>query len=177
MSGLYYGLIIFLVILVIYMIATLNSIINLEKHVERSKSVVDVFLKKRYDLIPNLVECVKGYTTHEEETLKKIVDLRNNYLNNNTEETEKDLKNEFVKLIGIAESYPDLKASEQFLNLQKNLSKVESEIGAARRIYINDITAFNTKVESFPASIIAALGNYKVKTLPTYDYDEVIIKF
>ena len=131
--------------LIIAILKMYNKLIKLRNKVNQSESGIDVYLNQRFDLIPNLVECVKLYTKYESETLNKITEL-NNIIN---------------KILVVAENYPELKASEQYLNLQKNLSKVESQLQAARRIYNNDVTNYNTKIESIPNNIIAAVFGFK----------------
>ena len=170
-------LLIIILVLILYIIFVLNKIIYLKKRVDRSASVVDVYLKKRFDLIPNLIEVVKGYVNYENKTLQEITKLRNSFNDTNDRTSEAKLNEHYKKLLGIVENYPNLKAGEQFLNLQKSLSKVESEISAARRIYINDITTYNTKIESFPSSLMAHLFNFKKVDLPNYESENVNINF
>lgn len=159
-------LIIILVIVAIILISILkmyNDFIKLKNKIKQSESGIDVYLNQRFDLIPNLVECVKSYTKYEAETLDKIVELRNSYNQNNGLDLEKatELNNNINKILAVAENYPELKSSEQYLNLQKNLSKVESQLQAARRIYNNDVTNYNTKIDTIPANIIAAMFGFK----------------
>ena len=159
-------LLIILVIVAIILISILkmyNDFIKLKNKIKQSESGIDVYLNQRFDLIPNLVECVKSYTKYETETLDKIVELRNSYNQNNGLDLEKatELNNNINKILVVAENYPELKSSEQYLNLQKNLSKVESQLQAARRIYNNDVTNYNTKIDTIPANIIAAIFGFK----------------
>lgn len=170
-------IIILLVCIIIWIIYEFNNLISLKKKVERAESVVDVFLKKRFDLIPNLVETVKGYVQYEQDTLQNIIVMRNNYMNTHSIEDGKKLTEDYKKVLAIAEALPTLKASENFLNLQKELSKVESEIQAARRIYINEITNFNTKIETIPYNLFAKILGYKIVEYPELIYDEVKINF
>lgn len=170
-------IIILLVCIIIWIIYEINNLISLKKKVERAESVVDVFLKKRFDLIPNLVETVKGYVQYEQDTLQNIIVTRNNYMNTHSIEDGKKLTEDYKKVLAIAEALPTLKASENFLNLQKELSKVESEIQAARRIYINEITNFNTKIETIPYNLFAKILGYKIVEYPELIYDEVKINF
>lgn len=166
-----------ILIIICWVIGTINTFIMLNKAILQGKSVVDVFLKKRYDLIPNLVETVKGYAKYEEETLKEIVSLRNSFDKDMNSEAGEKLNDHYKKMIALVESYPELKASDNFLQLQKSLSKVESEIQAARRIYINNITTYNTKIQKFPSSIVANLFGYTEKELPKFEIEEVNINF
>ena len=127
-----------------------NKLIKLRNKVNQSESGIDVYLNQRFDLIPNLVECVKSYTKYESETLNKITELRSVYNQNKGLDIEKatELNNIINKILVVAENYPELKASEQYLNLQKNLSKVESQLQAARRIYNNDVTNYKNRIHS-----------------------------
>ena len=156
------GFIIILAIIVIWCIVQFNSLTNLKKKMEQAKSSIDVYLKQRFDLIPNLVECVKGYAKHEQETLEKIITMRNEYFaSSKTLEDGAKLNNECDKLLMIAENYPDLKANEQFLNLQKSLIKIESQLQAARRLYNSEVTSYNTKISVVPSNIIAKIFGFK----------------
>lgn len=170
-------LIILVVIVVIVIISTINQIIYLKNRANRSKSVIDVYLKKRYDLIPNLVETVKGYTTHEEKLLTEITKLRTDFLANENDELKERLNEDYSKLIALVENYPDLKASENFLQLQKSLSKVESELQAARRMYVNDATNYNTKIKTFPNLIFASIMGCKEMELLKFEEIEVKVEF
>ena len=169
---------IFVVLIIVFVIlfVEVNSIIYLKNRAMRSYSVIDVFLKKRFDLIPNLVETVKGYTKYEGETLENITKLRTSY-DNGDSKAGKTLNNEYNKLIALSENYPEIKASENFLNLQKQITKVENEIAASRRLYINDVTNYNTKIEKFPHVIIATILGYKKMDLLSFAVDEVKVKF
>ncbi len=153
-----------------------NSIIYLKNRAKRSYSVIDVFLKKRFDLIPNLVETVKGYTKYEGETLENLVKLRNSFEDGDYKAGEK-LNDTYNKLIALTENYPKLKASENFLQLQKELTKVENEIQAARRLYINDVTNYNTKIEKFPHMIFALFIGARPMKLLSFATEEVKVKF
>lgn len=161
--------IILLVILVVIFIilASYNKLVKLQNKVKQAASGIDIYLNQRFDLIPNLVETVKGYTKHESDTLEEIVELRNNY--NKTKglniKEANEINKDFNNILAIAESYPELKASEQFINLQKNLSKIESQLEAARRIYNSEVTNYNTKIESVPSNIVAGMFNFRKSEL------------
>ena len=148
-------------ILIIVIISKYNKIIKLQNRVKSSESGIDVYLNQRFDLIPNLVECVKGYTKHEKELLESIVKQRTAYSQNKDLKKASELNNNLNRVIAVAENYPELKASEQFLNLQKNLEKVESQLQAARRIYNNDVTIYNTYIQSVPKNIFAKIFGFK----------------
>ena len=165
------------VIIIITAIVVYNSLVEKRKKVERNNSLVDVYLKKRFDLIPNLVEVCKGYSKYEKETLEKVTELRSSFNIHPTEQNREELNEIYKKFIAIVESYPELKASDNYLKLQKELTNVENEIGASRRIYINSITDYNNTVMKFPSSIIASIFGFKKYDLPKYDYDDVKIDF
>ena len=177
MSPILIILIIVILVLIIFVISTYNSLVSSFKNVERSRSLVDVYLKKRFDLIPNLVECVKGYVKHEKEILTEVTKLRTSFAQQANPEDAEKLNEHYNKLIGLVEAYPDIKAGENFLHLQKELSDVESEISASRRIYSNSITKYNTKVETFPTSLFASIFGYKTLEPIRFDVEDVNIKF
>lgn len=152
---------IILVLLIIFVIIEYNSMVKLKKQMNNSYSVIDVYLQKRFDLIPNLVEVTKGYANYEKDILKEITEYRTSYNQNKDKESLNKLNDEYNNLMLVVENYPDLKASEQFLKLQKSLIKVESELQAARRIYNTDTTKYNTKLNVFPSNIIAKLFGFK----------------
>jgi len=164
------------VLIVLWYFKTYNSLIGLRNRKDDQFSQIDVQLKRRADLIPNLVETVKGYTKYEGETLENITKLRTSY-DNGDSKAGKTLNNEYNKLIALSENYPEIKASENFLNLQKQITKVENEIAASRRLYINDVTNYNTKIEKFPHVIIATILGYKKMDLLSFAVDEVKVKF
>ena len=147
---------IFLYVLIIY-----NSLVSKKNKVEQAYSGIDVYLTQRFDLIPNLVECVKGYMTYEKELLQEITEKRTNYIKNKNLKDAQNLNIEFNKILAIAENYPELKASEQFLNLQKNLSKMENQLQAARRIYNMEVNSYNNTVQMFPSNIFANMFGFK----------------
>lgn len=161
-----YVLIIAIIVIIIFVIAEYNSIINLRKKMEQSKASIDVYLKQRFDLIPNLVSCVKEYAKYESETLEKILKMRSKYFESNKSlEEATTLNNEFNNLLMLAEGYPDLKASDQFLSLQKSLIKMESQLQAARRIYNTEVTSYNTKISVFPSNIVGKIFGFTAQPL------------
>ena len=169
--------IIFLLIF-LYFLLVYNKLVKLNNNVKEAFSTMDVYLKKRWDLIPNLVETVKGYAKHEKETLKEIVELRNSiksYDKLSDDEkikTNQDLGNRLNKLLVIAESYPELKANDNYINLQNNLSNIEDEIAQSRKYYNAVIREFNNKVEMIPSNIIAKLLGYKSKKMYEIDNEK-----
>ena len=154
-------LLLFIVLFLILILNIYNKLVNLRNKVNQSKSGIDVYLNQRFDLIPNLVECVKAYSKHETDIFENVTKLRTIYNETNNLDNASKLNNSLNKLLAIAEDYPELKASEQFLNLQKNLTKIESQLQAARRIYNNDVTTYNTQIEKVPTNIFAGLFRFK----------------
>ena len=171
--------IIIIIIIAIFLLVLIgyNILVRSRIKVDQAKSGIDVYLKQRFDLIPNLVKTVKGYMEHESDLLNSIVKLRNEY-NDNTNDikTSQELNNQIDKIFALAENYPDLKANEQFLNLQKNLTKMESQLQAARRIYNNEVTKYNTKIQVVPLNIVAKLFGFKEKELFKIDKNEEEVK-
>ncbi len=170
-------IIVVVAIIIISIIASYNGLVERKKKIERNNSLVDVYLKKRFDLIPNLVEVCKGYAKHEKETLEKVTELRSSFNEKPTEKNREELNEIYKQFIALAERYPEIKASEHYLKLQKELTNVENEIQASRRIYINSITDYNNKVMRFPTSILATIFGFKQHELPKYDYSDVKINF
>jgi len=157
------------VVIGLLVLSTYNSLVRLNNKVEEAFSTMDVYLKKRWDLIPNIVETVKGYAKHEKETLEEIVNLRNSsYDNMNTNdkvEVNNKLTQGITKLMAIGEAYPELKANENFMNLSNQLNQVEEDIANARKYYNGTVRIFNDKVLMFPSNIIAKLFGYKTKDM------------
>ncbi len=157
------------VILVIFVISSYNGFIKLKNKCEEAFATMDVYLKKRYDLIPNLVETVKGYAAHEKETLEKVIAARNAAQGAQTIEDkiagETALQGTLKSLFAVAEGYPDLKANTNFLDLQEQLKKIEDDIANARKYYNAVIKEFNTKCEVFPSNIIAGLFHFERKPM------------
>ena len=143
-----------------------NGFIKKSNRVKERESQIDVLLNQRFDLIPNIVNCVKGYAKHEKTTLENVTKLRSDYQNNgfSTKETEK-IDNQINNLMATAESYPDLKANADFLNLQRNLNDIENKLSYARTSYNNAVTSFNNAVESVPSNIIAKIFSFEKKDL------------
>lgn len=156
-----------LLIIGVFLIATYNNLVRLRQRVQNAWSQVDVQLKRRYDLIPNLINTVKGYARHEKDTLEKVTEARNMAIKagNVAEQAQAEdtLSGALKSLFAVAESYPDLKANTNFLQLQNELSDTESKISYARQFYNDTVQNFNTKIEVFPNNLIAGmLGFQKV---------------
>lgn len=153
------------VLLLLYVMSTYNSFIRLKNTVKESFSTMDVYLKKRWDLIPNLVETVKGYAKHEKETLEGVINLRNGAYDKMSPDekiaTNQELSRGITKIMALAENYPDLKANENFKDLQGQLTKIEDDIANSRKYYNAVVKNFNNKVQMFPSNIIASLFHFK----------------
>ena len=160
-----YVVLIIVIIILGYFLITYNGLTKKRLRVKQAESGIEVYLTQRFDLIPNLIECVKAYCNYEESVLEEITNLRTSYNENKNLQTGEALDQKYYGLIAIAENSPDLKASEQFLNLQKNLSKIESQIQAARRIYNSEVTNLNISVETFPSNLIANLFHFEKANL------------
>ena len=146
--------------LIIWYVSTRNNFVRLKNKVEEAWATIDVFLKKRYDLIPNLVATVKGYANHESETLKAVVEARSLAMSANGADAkmqaEKNLSSSLRTLFtAVSESYPQLQANSNFRDLQTQLQKIETELEGARRYYNGVVKSFNTKLEIFPSNIVA----------------------
>ncbi len=158
-------LIIVLVIIVLWAISTYNSLIKLRNRVKDQWAQIDVQLKRRFDLIPNLVETVKGYTKHESGTLEAVIKARNTYVSATTPEDQMkadgELTHAISKLFALTESYPDLKANTNFQELQTELTATESKIASARQFYNDTVMTYNNKVETVPSNIIASIFKFE----------------
>ncbi len=157
-----------ILVLAVIMIGMYNSLIRLKNRVDEAWSDIDVQLKRRYDLIPNLVETVKGYAGHERETLEKVTQARNQAMAAQSggdakkqAEAENMLSSTLKTLFALSENYPDLKANVNFLELQRELSDTEDKIQAARRFYNGNVRDFNTKLQVFPTNLIGNMLGFK----------------
>lgn len=152
-------------LIILWFAGTYNGLITRRNRVSESWSDIDVQLKRRYDLIPNLVESVKGYMTHERETLEKVTAARTQAMGAKTlaehAKAENMLSETLKSLFAVSENYPDLKASQNFLQLQDELSDTENKIQAARRFYNQNVLDYNTKIQSVPANIVAGMFSFK----------------
>jgi LemA protein len=152
------------VVLVIFTIATYNSLISLRNRIENAWAQIDVQLKRRYDLIPNLVETVKGYATHEQETLQSVIQARNMAQAATTVQDQAQAENMLTgalkSLFAVSEAYPDLKANQGFLQLQEELTGTEGRIAYARQFYNDTVYKYNTKIQAFPGLIFAKLFSF-----------------
>ena len=155
------------VIGVLYYIAKRNSIIASRNRVDESWSGIDVQLKRRHDLVPNLVETVKGYAEHEKQVFEKVTAARADAMSaqgvGDTAKAEEKLTGALTDLRAVAENYPNLRATENFQQLSRNLSQLEDEIQASRRIYNSNVQSYNTEIQQFPGSIIANQGGFTAR--------------
>ncbi len=158
---------IMLLLILLIFILEFNKFVVLKNKIKQSKSSIEVYLNQRFDLIPNLVECVKGYAKYEESVYSNIAKLRSEYSNEKNKNLKKasELNSQFNNLLAIGENNPELKTSEQFLNLQKSIEKMESQLQAARRIYNGDVTLYNTAISTFPSNIFAIIFGFKLEDL------------
>ena len=162
------GIVIVILLLVAWIFSTYNSLVGLRNRVKDQWAQIDVKLKRRFDLIPNLVETVKGYAKHESETLEAVIQARNTYVSATTPEAQMkadgDLEKAISKLFALTESYPDLKANTNFQHLQQELTETESKIASARQFYNDTVLLYNNKVEMVPSNIIASIFKFTKET-------------
>ncbi len=153
------------VLLIIVVISIYNGLVNRRVETENAWSQIDVQLKRRYDLIPNLVETVKGYAGHEKDTLERVIQARNMAINAKTvgehSQAENMLTGALKSIFALSESYPDLKANQNFLGLQEELSSTENRIGFARQHYNDSTAQYNAALQRFPGNVIAGTFNFK----------------
>lgn len=153
-------------LILLFIAAMYNGLVTLKNRVEEAMSDMDVQLKRRYDLIPNLVETVKGYAKHEEGTLEKVIAARNSAMSVSSSdvehkiEAENNLSSTLKSIFALSEAYPDLKANQNFLELQRELSDTEDKIMASRRFYNGNVRDFNTKLQVFPTNLINKTLNF-----------------
>lgn len=165
-------LIVIAIAIVILFITQYNTIKTLQNKVRQSKSGIDVALTKRFDLIPNLVECVKGYCKHEEKVLNDVTKARADYYKSKSLAVGEITNNKTKDILLLAEKYPSLKSSSQFIELQAALERTESSLAAARRLYNSDVTMYNTKIGTFPGNIFATFMGAKLEK--TFEADESV---
>ncbi len=169
-------IILLVIIFAVFVMITYNSLVLARNNVHNAWAQIDVELQRRFDLIPNLVETVKGYMNHEESVLTKVTELRSSWGNASSISEKAKLENELTSTLSaisiVVENYPDLKANANFISLQEELSNTESKIAHSRESYNNVTTAYNTKLEIFPNSIIAGMFNFKSEELFKVDNEE-----
>lgn len=173
MPGLIIGVVI-VVAIVAFVIVTYNDLVRLRNNVENSFAQIDTQLQRRFDLIPNLVETVKGFATHEKELLENVTASRSGYMNASSDGEKIEMNNQLTStlktLFAVTENYPELKANTNFLNLQNELSEIEDKISYARQFYNDAVTIYNNKLEMFPSNLVAGTFGFKEEAL--FDSDD-----
>lgn len=166
------GLLLFfgaIALLIIMLVVMYNGLVSLRQQTTNAWAQIDVQLRRRYDLIPNLVETVKGYMQHERETLEKVVQARQRAIDANGMRAQAQAENALTAALGglfaVAEAYPDLKANQNMLNLQEELSSTENRIAASRQFYNDSVMEYNTKTEQVPYNLLAGMFGFKPKEL------------
>ena len=164
------------VVLIIAVIGMYNSLVQSKIKVDNAWSQIDVQLQRRFDLIPNSVETVKGYMTHEKETYEKIASLRTSWANDNSVSEKAELDNQLSTtlktIMAVSENYPELKANQNFSELSEELRNTENKISFSRQFYNDTVTMYNTKLQVFPSNIIAGMFNFKARDLFKAESDE-----
>ena len=177
-------LIVVLAVILIFFIVNYNALVQLRNKVKDQRSQIDIQLKRRFDLVPNLVETVKGYTKHEKGTLESVVNARNAYQTAETLEDQMKADGELTKtlskLFALAEAYPDLKANENFMELQSELSSIEEKISTSRQLYSDSVLNYNNKIQMLPSNIVASIFGFKEEKFfeaQTEERENVKVKF
>ena len=156
-----------IVVVAIIIIAMYNGLVTSRQKVKNAWSQIDVQLQRRFDLIPNFVETVKGYMQHEKDTLTKVTELRTSWANATTVDEKAELNNQLSgalkTIMAVSENYPDLKANENFKELQEELRNTENKISFSRQFYNDTVTMYNTKIQVFPSNIIAGMFNFTAR--------------
>ncbi len=165
-----------IVVLVLAIIGMYNSLVQSKIKVDNAWSQIDVQLQRRFDLIPNFVETVKGYMTHEKETFAKIAELRTSWANTQSISEKANLDNQLSNalktIMAVSESYPELKSNQNFSELSEELRNTENKISFSRQFYNDSVTMYNTKLQVFPSNIIAGMFNFKSRDLFKTESDE-----
>lgn len=162
-NNLIYIILVVILIINFVIFGMYNKLIRLQNRVKKAKANIEIYLNKRFELIPNLVETVKGYSKHESTTLEDITALRSNYNNNKdlSIKQAEEMNNELNKYLAIVENYPDIKANTQYMSLQNELRNIEDQLGRARHIYNDVVTSYNTTIETIPSNIVASIFDFK----------------
>ena len=162
-------ILIIIIVLVILLVCMYNGLVKARQKVRNAWSQIDVQLQRRFDLIPNLVETVKGYMEHEKDVLTKVTELRSSWANAQTVSEKAELDNQLSgalkTIMAVSENYPDLKANQNFSELQEELRNTENKISYSRQFYNDTVTRYNTKLELFPSNIIASMFHFTSETL------------
>ena len=170
------AVLVIVVLIVLWIIFSYNGLVRKKMKVQNSWGQIDVQLQRRFDLIPNLVNCVKGYMEHEKDVLTKVTELRTSWANASSigEKVELDnqLSGALKTIMAVSENYPDLKASQNFSELQEELRNTENKISYSRQFYNDSVTRYNTKLELFPSNIVASMFHFAEEELFKVDSDE-----
>lgn len=170
------AIIVIIVLILLWLISCYNNLVRARAKVDNAFSQIDVQLQRRFDLIPNLVECVKGYMDHESDVLTKVTELRTSWASASTVEQKVEIDNQLSgalkTIMAVSENYPDLKASQNFSELQESLKEVENKISFARQFYNDTVTRYNTQLVIFPVNIVATIFNFKSAQLFAVDSAE-----
>lgn len=163
MENLIYIILFVILIVIIIILIMYNKLVRLQNRVKKAQANIDVCLNKRFDLIPNIVECVKSYSKYESTTLEEITSLRTNYTSqkNMTIKEASEMNNKLNHYLAIVENYPELKANSEYMSLQNKLSEVEEDLQRVRHYYNDEVTRYNTTIESVPSNIVAAMFAFK----------------
>lgn len=169
-------ILVIVILLVLWVIGQYNGLISLNQKVKNAWSQIDVQLQRRFDLIPNLLETVKGYMKHEGDVLTKVAELRSAWANATTvhekSELDSELSQSLKTIMAVSENYPDLKASQNFSELQEELQNTENKISFSRQFYNDSVTKYNTKLKLFPTNLIAQMFNFTEEELFKVDSEE-----
>ena len=167
---------IILIVVIAFVVATYNGLVVARQKVKNAWSQIDVQLQRRFDLIPNFVETVKGYMKHEENVLTKVTELRTSWTNATTVDEKAELNNQLSNslktIMAVSENYPDLKANQNFLDMQEELRNTENKISFSRQFYNDTVTMYNTKLEVFPSNLIAGWFKFTAESLFSTESDE-----
>ena len=167
---------IIIVLLVVFVISLYNTLVQLRLKVKNAWSQIDVQLQRRFDLIPNLVETVKGYMSHENDVLTRVTELRTSWANagsiHQKAEIDNQLSGALKTIMAVSENYPDLKANQNFSELQEELQNTENKIAFSRQFYNDTVTRYNTKLEVFPSNIIASMFHFEASEFFKVDSEE-----
>ena len=170
------AIIVILVLIIGFIVAQYNALVQLKMKVQNAWSQIDVQLQRRFDLIPNFVETVKGYMTHEKETLEKIAELRTSWANASSVKDKADLDTQLSStlktIMAVSENYPDLKANQNFMQLSEELRNTENKIAFSRQFYNDTVTKYNTQLQVFPSNIIAGMFHFTPSDLFKTDSEE-----
>ena len=169
-------LLVVVVLVIIWVAKTYNDLVSAKMKVDNAFSQIDVLLQRRFDLIPNLVECVKGYMGHESDVLTKVTELRTSWANASTVSEKANLDNELSgalkTIMAVSENYPELKANQNFSDLSEELRNTENKISFSRQFYNDTVTKYNDKIELFPSDIVANMFGFKEKDLFKVESEE-----